>query len=446
MAPPVRVTGGWSVRIRYGADQRGRFRMPDMSESEAKDRARRLESMARALADAGKIAEARVLLEDAASQRTAKSFAATEAKAAEIVAAAGAEPKQPRVKTFRDVCELWWSRELHRLAPDRVARCNDKSMALGRARLTLLCQSVGDVPLTKFSVDTAERALASLPRRLRPATRRQYAARLMVILKLAALPPLRVIERSPIPSGWAPSIGPRRAFGFIYPAEDKQLLLCSNVDIEHRWLWAFLAREGCRISEALRLKWSDIDTSQGVINLDKNKSRCPRAWRLGADVASALVDKRHSDGAGEGNRVFRVGFGPEHSASHFRADLRTAKVSRAELFASTPERSPIRAHDLRGSFVTLALALGAPEAWVMDRTGHTTSGMLNLYRRQARFASELALGWFGPMDELLGVGRSRAKRGGTGTSEAASGRRAWTPRHGGWRPRGRAPQTPSAGA
>jgi hypothetical protein len=51
----------------------------------------------------------------------------------------------------------------------------------------------------------------------------------------------------------------------------------------------------------------------------------------------------------------------------------------------------------------------------MDRTGHVTSGMLNQYRRQARFAAELGLGWFGAMDELLGAGRARAKSGGSGT-------------------------------
>jgi integrase len=38
----------------------------------------------------------------------------------------------------------------------------------------------------------------------------------------------------------------------------------------------------------------------------------------------------------------------------------------------TANRAQFRAHDLRGTFVTLALANGKSETWVADRTGHTT--------------------------------------------------------------------------
>jgi hypothetical protein len=58
-------------------------------------------------------------------------------------------------------------------------------------------------------------------------------------------------------------------------------------------------------------------------------------------------------------------------------------------------------HDLRSTFVTLALANGKTEAWVMDRTGHTASAMLNRYRRAARFAQELELGGLLPLDEAI---------------------------------------------
>jgi hypothetical protein len=61
----------------------------------------------------------------------------------------------------------------------------------------------------------------------------------------------------------------------------------------------------------------------------------------------------------------------------------------------------MRAHDLRGTFVTLALANGRSEAWVADRTGHTTSAMINRYRRTARSATELGLGLLAPLDEAI---------------------------------------------
>lgn len=294
MAPPKpkRIRGGWSVRIRYGADQRGRFRLPDMPEAEAADRALRLERMARALAAAGFRAKARALLDDAASQRSAKHFAVSEAKAAEVAAEAGT-PIELRVKTFRDVCEMFWSGELHRLAPDRVPRIAPKTMATARARLERLCATVGEVPLTRFTIDVAERALAALPPRS-ASTRRGYANRIGHMLRLASIPPLNIIERSPLPPRWAPRRSVSKAYSFIYPTEDKQLLRCVDVEIEHRWLWGFLAREGCRLSEALALKWSDIDLELGVIRLDRNKTSSPRLWRIGHDVTRALQHKRHA--------------------------------------------------------------------------------------------------------------------------------------------------------
>src|SRR5690606_22958121 len=58
-------------------------------------------------------------------------------------------------------------------------------------------------------------------------------------------------------------------------------------------------------------------------------------------------------------------------------------------------------HDLRGTFVTLALAVGRTEAWVTDRTGHSSSAMIYRYKRAARLAAELDTGWFAPLDEAI---------------------------------------------
>ncbi|HMI83066.1 MAG TPA: DNA integration/recombination/inversion protein, partial [Polyangiaceae bacterium] len=64
-------------------------------------------------------------------------------------------------------------------------------------------------------------------------------------------------------------------------------------------------------------------------------------------------------------------------------------------------RGGLRAHDLRGTFVTLSLANGKTETWLMDRTEHTTSAMLNRYRPAARSASELGLGPLLPLSAAI---------------------------------------------
>jgi hypothetical protein len=54
-------------------------------------------------------------------------------------------------------------------------------------------------------------------------------------------------------------------------------------------------------------------------------------------------------------------------------------------------RKQLDFHDLRGGFVTWALATGRTEAWVTDRTGHTSSVMLYRYKRRVRHAEELTV-------------------------------------------------------
>ena len=88
-----------------------------------------------------------------------------------------------------------------------------------------------------------------------------------------------------------------------------------------------------------------------------------------------------------------------------RRAAREGRARRANLKGKN--RLPIRAHDLRGTFVTLSLANDRTEAWVQDRTGHTSSNMINLYRRTARTAAELGLGELLPLDEAIPELRSK---------------------------------------
>lgn len=169
--------------------------------------------------------------------------------------------------------------------------------------------------------------------------------------------------------------------------------------IGRRVLYGFLAREGLRLSEALGLTWRDIDLDTGAITLDRNKTNRPRAWALDPGVVRAL-------------RHFRGGPSQTGAAREFREHLLTAGVARHELHHGTGERMPIRVHDLRATFVTCAMAAGRSEAWITDRTGHTSSQMLRRYQRTARMAAELDLGGLAPLDVALGLAPVVAQGGG----------------------------------
>jgi len=88
-------------------------------------------------------------------------------------------------------------------------------------------------------------------------------------------------------------------------------------------------------------------------------------------------------------------------AEVLREILKAAEVTREALFESSDKRHPVRAHDLRATFITVSLANGRSETWVADRTGHRSSQMINRYRRAARTLAELGLGQLTPLDQAI---------------------------------------------
>jgi integrase len=196
---------------------------------------------------------------------------------------------------------------------------------------------------------------------------------------------------------------------YLYPDEDAKLLAtpAQKVPLTHRVLYGFLAREGVRLGEALSLRWKDVDLTRGGITLDENKTDDPRAWALSPGVAPALEAFKPS--AAEPDWLVFGGIEENRAAETFREHLGKAEITRAELFADTAARRPVRVHDLRVTFVTLSLSNGKTEAWVQDRTGHRSSVMINRYRRQARQANELGLGNLVPLVDAIPELRSRAE-------------------------------------
>jgi integrase len=310
--------------------------------------------------------------------------------------------------TVRELGERWTSGELARLHPDHVRV--KRSAEDDRLRLEKhVYPRVGDVPITSFTLDMAEDVMRRIPGERSPATRRHVAQLLVRLLALAVFP-LRLITATPLPRGFLPKLGASKALPYLYPDEDRRLLACAEIPLCWRVLYGFLVREGCRRGEAYAMTIGDLDLERGSVTLDKNKTDDPRAWALSPGVARGLaawVKLRQGDGPALRDDapafVDEDGERPadQHLADRLRADLLLAGVDRAALHRSSAERRHIWAHDLRGTFVTLALANGMTESWVMDRTGHRSSTMIARYRRQARTAAELHLGELDPLDVAI---------------------------------------------
>jgi len=298
-------------------------------------------------------------------------------------------------ETFKSLAEKWTDGTLNREWPDYIK--DKRSVSHDVARFEFLNATIGNVPITEFTLADAERAMRSIDPELSSATRRHYAQLISKVMKLAVYP-CKLIASSPLPVGFLPKVKDKKAKSYLYPSEDAALLACTNVPLARRVLFGFLAREGLRCGEATGLRWRDIDLEHGTINLDENKTDDPRSWVLSPGVKEALAKFKRKN-AGDDALVFPGS--DSQLANALRSDLQEAKVKRRELFEDTDSRQPIRVHDLRATFVTLSLAAGKSEAWITDRTGHKSSTMIYRYKRQARRATELKLGELARLDEAI---------------------------------------------
>lgn len=323
--------------------------------------------------------------------------------------------------TFQQLGEQWTRGDLAQRFPDYIKAKRTAKSDEQRLKIHVY-PHVGDVPVADFALVHAERVMGALPPELARASRRHVAQIMHRLLKLAVYP-AKLITVNPLPPGFLPKLGSDVARTYLYPDEDAQLCASSNVPLPFRFLYGVLTREGFRsASEALATTRRCVDTQRGAVRLDKNKTDDPRAWALSCGVAAAFdawFTLREDAGKpiGLDDPVFALEdeYGEpvshEHAANRFRNHLKAAGITRPELFESSKTRRPIRLHDTRATFVTIALANGKSETWVADRTGHKSSTMIQRYRRAARMVEELGLGDLVPLVDAIPELAAVAERG-----------------------------------
>lgn len=332
-----------------------------------------------------------------AVQRAAAALAASQNAFDEAIrqskAVAVARPKAPKRvagPTWAEVAEMWTSGDLARLYPDAL-KANKRSVADDIQRVRWLNQTIGNVPVVSFTRDHARDAMANLPATCKTAaSRRHYATVINRVLNLA-VEPLGLLNLSPLPRSWMPKVrNAKLAKSFLYPDDLSALLGCVDIPIHRRMTYMLCAFEGFRKSELFGLTWGDVDLTRGVVKLDITKTDLARAWALDPTAAEAL--RRWRTLNPDAVHVVPT-YGGRKQADILRLDLVRAGVRRPELLGAE-NRIAIRLHDLRGSFITLALASGRTESWVQDRSGHQSTEMIARYRQLARTAAEVELGWW----------------------------------------------------
>ena len=374
---------GYAARITIEGRTRRDFPLTTCpSEAGAVERCKALAQIAARLRRAGHAGEIEQLLAMGAKARSGRPWEAI--GAAVDALCAGQAREKSSAPTFGEFAKQWTGGDLAKKYPDHVRdkRSADRDEEL--LRLYVL-PHVDDVRIDAVTLAHAEVVMANIPPKLKPGTRRHIAQAMSRLLNLAVYPG-KYIKASPIPRGWLPRVPTDLAKECLYPDEDRALLSCTNVRLLRRLVYGFLDREGMRTDELARLTWGDVDLVHNRVDLDENKTDRPRTWDMRADVLAALkIWRKHfRPKAKTSDRVFvdedGTGLDVEHLAELLRADLRCAGVDREKLFHSTKNRLRLRAHDLRATFITIALANGRTWEWCQDRTGHGDS-MKQRYRR-----------------------------------------------------------------
>ena len=397
------LADGWEARVRI--DDKGTrkgFALVLRDESSARLRCEAMADIALRLRRADEGDQVVKILEMAACARPGPRWEAVLSAVDTLCAGDGATtPLSAGARvTVEDFGKDWRTGALNKKHPDHV-RLKDATRDEQIARL-YVDPVMGPKTVASITLDDAEEVMSKLPAGKAAATRRHVAQYIRRLLGLAVYPG-RLRSANPIPKGWLPRVKDTKAKECLYPSEDATLLACASVPLLRRLAYGFLDREGMRTDELACLLWRDVDLERGRVDLDENKTDDPRSWDLDPGVARVLTRWKASycEGATGGDHVFAIGGVPlsvECLAAQLRADLRRAGVTREKLFERSASRQPIRAHDLRSTFVTIALANGKSETWVADRTGHKSSTMINRYRRKARSWN---MGTLTPLDEAI---------------------------------------------
>lgn len=387
-------------RVRLTSSMRPEFRLHAATTlAEAEEIGAWMASLVDTLVEHDRAPLARNVIKQAAACRTKKGRRVVE----EAVRGICDGSLIPKSTTFRQFATRWVEGDLHRIYPDHV-RAKDSKDDASRLKLYIY-PLIGDLPLSAFEPSVGglahcERVMAKIPDELERSTRRHVAQILNRVLGLAVYP-ARLLTANPLPKGFLPKVGKRVAKTFLYPDEGRLLSTSERVPEMQRLAFGVLAREGMRVSELVQSDWWQWDLARGTFTLDENKTDDPRMWALLPDVVRAVKFWKHRGPTGRSSGPF-AGLKEHHLARLLRAGLKAAGVKREELFMTTEARHQLRAHDLRATFITLALAANRSEQWVADRTGHKSSSMIQRYRRPARTAAELGLGEMGDLAVELG--------------------------------------------
>lgn len=209
-----------------------------------------------------------------------------------------------------------------------------------------------------------------------------------------------------------PERGTRKSKVYLYPSEFLALVSCELLPLAQRRAYAVTVYLYPRAGEVEALEWESLDLEHAVAHVHQavdpdtrkvtsTKGRASRRFEVEPELVPLLVAMRAE------RPKDRLVFDPwplhRDRAGQLRDALRTAGVTRAELYADDATRKAITFHDLRATGTTWAAIRGDDPLKIMHRAGHRDLATTTLYVREAENVRRGFGQVFPPLPAALGL-------------------------------------------
>jgi integrase len=283
-----------------------------------------------------------------------------------------AEP-DPAVKTLRDAWEEW----LRHVEFDRSRKSSTVRDYRSQTRRYLLDELGPDLPLHELTTERIEEWQQDLLERGQLGRRTVQKAQVLLHAILKRAKKRRWVERNAAEDADRLSIKASGDFN-VLSVEESEALVRAAADETDAAIFRTAIGCGLRMGELRALRWRDVDFTRRLIHvrwayareiLDRPKSSCVRSVPMADQVAAALDRlSRRPRFVGGDDFVFCTELGEARSDYFIRGGFYEA-LERAGLGHLRTKDNPIRFHDLRHTFGTLAVQ-AAPITDVQAWMGH----------------------------------------------------------------------------